>query len=454
MASYFWGPWEKAPWYQYRDLIYICVIENGVTSIGTYAFLECSNLVLITISSSVTSIADTAFSDCEILNSIEVDAENTTYSSGNGVLFNKNMTTLVMYPAGKAGKYIIPSSVTSIGNTAFRFCQNMTSVHIHNDVTNIGDFSFYKCESLSSITIPNSITSWGSDAFSICSGLRSVTIQNGIENIGIRAFSFCSNLISVTIPNTVTTIEQGAFTLCTSLTSITIPESVTSIGLWAFRDCSSLTSITNLNPLPADISSTVFQSIMQNTCTLKVPANAVSAYQNAEVWKNFIVTGGDYYVQTTINNSEYGYAVGNELYQVNEIAVVTATAYIGYKFANWTKDGVEISTDNSYSFTVTEDIELVANFAIQTFDIAVGVNNSEYGIVTGIGTYNYNEEATLTGIAYSGYYFVNWTKNGEEISVKNPYSFAVTEDVALVANFVSETGIANIESTSVMSIFT
>jgi len=152
----------------------------------------------------------------------------------------------------------------------------------------------------------------------------------------------------------------------------TIPNSITSIEDHAFGWSPSLNSIINLNPVPLEISSEVFAGVNQSTCTLKVFMSAVSDYQNAEVWKDFNIIGYDYYVQVSTNNNEHGYVIGNELYSANATATVIATANTGYQFVNWTKDGVEVSTDNPYSFTVTEDVELVANFEEE-----VGVENFE-----------------------------------------------------------------------------
>ena len=138
----------------------------------------------------------------------------------------------------------IPNSVTSIGYKAFHYCNNLTSVNIPNSVTSIGSNAFYRCYALTSVTIPNSVTSIGISAFDGCSGLTSVTIPNSVTSIGYSAFNGCSGLTSVTIPNSVTSIGEYAFCRCSGLTSVNIPNSVTSIGSNAFSGCSSLTSVT------------------------------------------------------------------------------------------------------------------------------------------------------------------------------------------------------------------
>ena len=219
-------------------------IPNSVTSIGNSAFYECSSLTSVTIPNSVTSIDKNAFYYCSSLTSINVDANNSNYSSTDGVLFNKDKTTLIECPSGKQGVYTIPNSVTSIENGAFYSCKSLASITIPNNVTSIGNSAFYECSSFTSVTIPNSVTSIGSEAFCKCSSLTSVTIPNSVTSIGDSAFYYCSSLTSVIIPNSVTSIGRGAFYGCSSLASITIPNSVTTIGRDAFMRCESLTSIT------------------------------------------------------------------------------------------------------------------------------------------------------------------------------------------------------------------
>ena len=220
-------------------------IGNSVTSIGISAFWGCSSLTSVTIPDSVTTIGGSAFKYCSSLTSINVDNNNEYYSSSGGVLFDKNQTILIWYPAGKTeSNYTIPDSVTYIGMDAFYQCNNLTSVTIPNSVTTIGESAFSYCSSLTSVTIGNSVTSIGGSAFNGCISLASVTIPDSVTTIGDSAFYYCSSLTSVTIPDSVTTIGDSAFNYCRSLTNVTIPDSVTSIGDFAFNYCSSLTSVT------------------------------------------------------------------------------------------------------------------------------------------------------------------------------------------------------------------
>ena len=266
--------------YTYTALTSV-TIPNSVTTIGTQAFQDCRALTSVTIPDSVTSIGDYAFSSCTALTSFTVEAGNSSYSSGtDGVLFNKATTSLVQYPGGKQGAYVIPNSITSIGNYAFQACTGLTSVTIPNSVISIGDWAFYDCTALTSVTIGSGVISIGNNAFYGCTALTSVTIPNSVTSIGGMAFLGCSGLTSITvdagnssyssstdgvlfnktatslvaypggkqgayvIPNSITSIGNYAFQGCTGLTSVTIPNSVNSIGSQAFYGCTTLTSVT------------------------------------------------------------------------------------------------------------------------------------------------------------------------------------------------------------------
>ena len=143
-------------------------IPNSVTSIEEYAFYGCSSLTSVTIPQSVTYINLNPFGNCVNLTYIKVDNKNNYYISVNGVLYNKDMSLLICYPAGKTDvSFSIPNSVTSFG-TAFQGCKKLNSVTIPNSVTSIEERAFQFCSGLTSVTIPNSVTSIGWEAFSFC----------------------------------------------------------------------------------------------------------------------------------------------------------------------------------------------------------------------------------------------------------------------------------------------
>jgi len=220
MEDYLGGA-EASPWYSYRYAISTVVLKNGVQNVGQHAFYDCQGLMSITIPDSVYSVDNSAFAGCTSLTGIWVDANSQYYSSDtNGVLFDKDKTTIIKVPAAICGDYTIPDSVTSIPETAFVDCVNLTSVTIPNGVTSIGEHAFAYCSSLTSVKIPGSVTSIGQRAFYDCTALTTVSLGEGIKTIGNSAFYNCNSLTNITIPQSVTKIKWGAFYNCTALAEI------------------------------------------------------------------------------------------------------------------------------------------------------------------------------------------------------------------------------------------
>ncbi|MGN1297247.1 MAG: leucine-rich repeat protein [Clostridia bacterium] len=253
------------------------IIPDSVTSIESLAFSNCTSLISITLGNGVTSISDSAFNGCNKLESIDVSEENDTYSSVNGILYNKEQTTIVMVP--KAIKEVeIPNGIISIKDGAFSNCTSLTSVRIPDSITNIGDNAFYNCSALTSLEIPNSVTSIGSSAFYNCSALTSITIPNSVTNIGSSAFYNCRNLTSVTIPDGIISIEDNTFYNCSALTSITIPDGVTDIGSFVFYNCSALTSVTIPDGITSIEDNTFYNCSALTSITIPDSVTSIGSY--------------------------------------------------------------------------------------------------------------------------------------------------------------------------------
>ena len=230
-------------------------IEDGITSIGKYAFKGCSGLTELT----------------------------------------------------------LPNSVTSIGERAFEGCTGLTELTLPNSVTSIGTGTFADCSGMTELTLPNSVTSIGSRAFRGCRGLTELTLPNSVTSIGERAFEGCRGLTELTLPNSVTSIGNYAFAGCSGLTELTLPNGVTSIEESAFFCCSGLAKITSLAEIPPVCGSGVFYGVNKTNCELIVPIVSVIAYKLAEVWNEFSNISGFSGVEDTVADGNTIRVIGNQI---------------------------------------------------------------------------------------------------------------------------------------------
>jgi len=312
---------NNPPWYSNNSNITKVIIENGVTTIGSMAFTSLANLTSITLSTSVTSFNGNLCERCSNLLEINVDNNNSNFSSIDGVLFNKDGTTLIRCPEGKTGVYSIPSSVSTIGNGALEFSR-LSSVNIPASVTTVEYGAFWSCENLTEInvnggtsfissngilynydhtflvaypggkpetsfSIPSTVSIITQNAFVYCKNLTSINIPNSVKNIEFEAFFGCTGLTSLNIPESVTYIGNEAFMACSNLISAIIPKSIQNVGERAFRDCSSLKSMSVNWDTPLIITANIFENVNISKITLYVPVGTKSLYEASDVWKDF-----------------------------------------------------------------------------------------------------------------------------------------------------------------------
>ena len=151
--------------------------------------------------------------------------------------------------------------------------------------------------------------------------------------------------------------------------------------------------------------------------------------------------GQSCYIATTSNPSNGGTTSGNGLYHFGETCTVTATPATGYEFINWTDNGSVASTEVAYTFTVESGRNLVANFAVQTFQITATVEPAEGGTAIGGGTYNYGDMVTIEVDTNEDWAFLNWTENGSVVSEEKSFTFTALENRHFVANLEYTEGV-------------
>ena len=378
-------------------------IPNSVTSIGTYAFQECTGLTSVTIPNSVTSIGNYAFSWCWSLTSINVASDNPNYCSAEGVLFNKDKTKLIQYPVRDTrSEYIIPNSVTSIGDAAFVDCYNLTSVTIPNSVTSIGDFAFYFCRGLTSMTIevqtPPTI---GNGVFEDCPAEIYVpcgtleTYKTAWPDYGsLIKYAPLSYKISTLAENgSIQVSSKEKYTICDEQPYYTLAV-VTNYGYHFTQWSDGNTNNPRTIVLTQDTTFT------------------------AELAKN------TYTISTVSANPEWGTTAGDTAALYLDEIEISAIPNYGYHFVRWNDN----NTSNPRIVSVTEDKTFTATFAKNIYSIT---KNAEHGSISGNSSAEYLDEVTLTVTAYNGYHFTQWSDGNTD----NPRTIVVTQDTTMEAIF-------------------
>ena len=191
-----------------------------------------------------------------------------------------------------------------------------------------------------------------------------------------------------------------------------------------------------------------FTNWTENGNVVSTQANyTFNVNSNRTLVANFTAQTQQYNITVSANPTNGGTVTGGGTYQQGQSCTVHATAATGYTFLRWTENGTQVSTNANYSFTVTGNRTLVAQFQQQTYTITATADPTTGGTVTGGGTYNYGQSCTLTATPVTGsYIFVNWTKNGQQVSTNQTYSFTVTESAQYVAHFELQTFDINVSA--------
>ena len=469
-------------------------IPNSVTSIGSYAFSGCSGLTSITIPESVTSIGRGAFANCSSLTTMNFNATNCTTMHSYYYYVPPYYFTEESYIT----TLNIGNDVTNIPSYAFYGCSGLTSVTIPNSVTSIGEKAFYDCSSMSSIYMLSSIAPQvGTSAFSEISNSAIFyvpchsessysiygtwgTVKDPFHDLSLTVRASDSYL------GTASVVEQDGYRIACDSTAIIKAEGKTVSGVQATQFVRWSDGNTD-NPRTVHLSGDstfTAEFIAQLPCTITVgvfgmgsvtgggtynygdtvtlTATPATHYHLVGWWGYYNQVGfnttyrfrahGDdtitayfeedpqYRISVYSDDEEMGTVEGGGVYYYDEDVTITATPAAHHHFVRWS-DG---SMSNPRTLRLSGNKTVTAYFEVNQYTVTVTSSDILRGSVEGGGTFTYPEATTVSATAYSGYQFVRWS-NGVG---HNPYTFAVTADMDLVAIFIPEGSIYNITATS------
>ncbi|OAV65971.1 hypothetical protein Barb4_03112 [Bacteroidales bacterium Barb4] len=459
-------------------------LPNSLTSIEAYAFADCPSLAYIEIPKNVTSIEANAFANCSALTSVVIH--------GNVKDWGKDV-----FKGCESLRYVtIGDEVTSIGDGAFRDLPALTEINFPDSgLTSIGANAFAGCDSLREVTVPGSIKEWGKGVFQGCTSLESVTFEEGLTSLGAELFRGCSSLASIRIPGSIKSIEDRIFTGCTKLQDIYLDWANPFVGTvkshsfdgvaasgkvlipkgakyeWFGNGNSSYVTIGGLpvvygyytvsavagDPATGSVTGSGESEEIDYGTVVTQTAKPSDGYHfvkwtdargfslstdnpytftvKSDVWAHFAVNT---YRVSVFDDGNGTTALEGDMYAQNTEVTVAASAYAGYHFAKWINAaGDSLSADNPYTFVVKSDAVIRAYFAENKYRVDLSAVNGT--IKSGSGVYAHNMEATAEAVATEkGARFVKWTDaGGKTLSVDNPFTFTVREDMALRAHFAA-----------------
>ncbi|MBQ3627463.1 MAG: leucine-rich repeat protein [Bacteroidaceae bacterium] len=336
-------------------------LPNTIKSLGEDVFYHCRNLTSIDLPNSIETVGYGVFSNTEFtsitipaalttdlkggyfynskkLASIQVDPGNQKYNSVGGVLYDKEIKSLIFFPPAKEStSYTIPSTVTKICSNSINNCSNLTSITIPEGVETIEDVAFQTCTNLTSLHLPNSIKELGNSFISGCSSLKHINIPTSLDIIDYAVFAGASGLESISIPSNIKEIKAWAFRDCSQLKSIYIPSSVTNIEGSIFEGCTSLASIS------VDPNNPYYDSRDNCNAIIETETNALWSGCKNTIIPNTVVklVGGSFYECRELTNIDIPSSVtyiGDFAFQgcegLTEINIPTTVTHIGsYAFA-------------------------------------------------------------------------------------------------------------------------
>ena len=384
------------------------VIPDSVTTIGDNSFKDCTELETVTIGKGCTSVTASAFTADFNLVKFDVSEDNESYTSVDGVLYNKEKTAVVCYPKSLSGEYVIPDTVTSIEKAAFENCNKLTKVTIGSGVETVNPYAFNKCNSLATVVFKNSDTvnkKICERAFYYCGSLTEVDFGNAVTSIGDYAFTVCSKIKSLEFPDSLTSIGQFAFSPYTDGTGGTYKESnlesvkfgtgLKTIGNYAFYDDRKISKLEFTDKLTS-IGSYAFYNC-GNLQSIAIPDNVTkidnNTFENCSSLKSVSIGKSC----TTISATAFNNATALEK--------ITVSAY-NEKYSS--VDGALLNKEKtsiilypkskSGEFVIPDTVTSIADRAFSSCSnltkITIGAN------VESVGDYAFNECNVLTEVVF------------------------------------------------------
>lgn len=369
----------------YYDVISLTDLTCKITHNGNYSGIYQGDFVIPqTVDYSnktltVVEIGNGAFSYCYDLTSVTIPSIITKIGD-DAFAFCKKLTNVT-----------IPNSVTEIGSFAFRECVGLENITIPSSVTKIGSYAFFQCSALTSIKIPDSVTELGYSAFSECTELASVTLSNSIAEISERLFVDCTALTNVIIPDAVKEIGESAFGSCTNITNITIPDAVKTINRYAFSNCTALTNVT-LGSSIRTIGSRVFDycnSLSSISSLATTPPDVESdnftnnqhmtmnvyvPQESVEAYKKADVWKNFWYITVIGSEPEVG---GGSMEKCANPTIDYANGKLTFSCATSGATCVSDITDADIKLYTTNEVQLGVTYNISVYATKAGYVNSD-----------------------------------------------------------------------------
>ena len=422
-------------------------LPGNIVKIGVGTFENCKSLTEITIPKSLTECDWRIFSGCSNLKTIkfekgittipanlfygadtiwfdgleEIDIPETVTTIGNSAFFNcRNLTTVTgmknvtkigdnaFYNCSNLKEITIPNTVESMGTSIFYGCTSLKSVVLPNKRVNITDSTFYNCSSLESITLPDTVEYIRNNAFYGCSSLKKIVWSKSIKEIENNAFKGCSSLTEIIIPDGVTSIGSNAFQNCTSLASVRIPNSVTSLGTYIFDGCSLLTDVALGKGL------TTIPSYMFSNCeslkNIKIPYNVATigsyAFLNDTAFTEITIPRKT----TAINSNAFSYPGKLNIYGISGTYAETFANENNIKFTNREVNASKVELNESQiTLNKGDTYNLIMSVTPDDFTDAVTwkstdtdvVTVTETGVIKAVGTGTATIKLTVGNVSAS-----------------------------------------------------